>query len=73
MPARRKMSFGDLSDRVGITPAHLAVLKSGRAEEVRFTTPAALCEVLECRPGDLLRREPEQAPEPAPVPATGAP
>jgi putative transcriptional regulator len=61
MLARRKMSVGELADRVGITPANLAVLKNGRAKAVRFTTLAALCEVLECQPGDLLRWEPEDA------------
>ncbi|MEU0119469.1 helix-turn-helix transcriptional regulator [Streptomyces bobili] len=57
MLARRKMSVGDLAERVGITPANLAVLKNGRAKAVRFSTLAALCEVLECQPGDLLRWE----------------
>ncbi|MFI5985600.1 helix-turn-helix domain-containing protein [Streptomyces sp. NPDC051555] len=57
MLARRKMSVGDLADRVGITPANLAVLKNGRAKAVRFATLAALCEALECQPGDLLRWE----------------
>ncbi|MFD5107371.1 helix-turn-helix domain-containing protein [Streptomyces cinereoruber] len=59
MLARRKMSVGELAERVGITPANLAVLKNGRAKAVRFTTLAALCEVLDCQPGDLLRWEPE--------------
>ncbi len=58
MLARRKMSVGTLADRVGITPANLAVLKNGRAKAVRFTTLAALCQVLGCQPGDLLRWEP---------------
>lgn len=53
--ARRKMSVGELADRVGITPANLAVLKNGRAKAIRFSTLAALCEALECQPGDLLR------------------
>jgi putative transcriptional regulator len=57
MLARRKMSVGELADRVGITPANLAVLKNGRAKAVRFTTLAALCEALQCQPGDLLRWE----------------
>ena len=57
MLARRKMSVGELADRVGITPANLAVLKNGRAKAVRFATLAALCEVLDCQPGDLLRWE----------------
>ncbi|MGH3646886.1 MAG: helix-turn-helix domain-containing protein, partial [Micromonosporaceae bacterium] len=46
-----------LADRVGITPANLAVLKNGRAKAVRFATLAALCEALECQPGDLLHWE----------------
>ncbi|MFF4105127.1 helix-turn-helix domain-containing protein [Streptomyces sp. NPDC001903] len=57
MLAKRKMSVGELADRVGITPANLAVLKNGRAKAVRFATLAALCEVLQCQPGDLLRWE----------------
>jgi putative transcriptional regulator len=61
MMAKRKMSVGELADRVGITPANLAVLKNGRAKAVRFATLAALCEVLECQPGDLLRLEAEDA------------
>ncbi|MFI5569658.1 helix-turn-helix domain-containing protein [Streptomyces sp. NPDC051740] len=59
MPARRKMSVGELAERVGITPANPAVLKNGRAKAVRFTALAALRDVLECRPGDLPRREPD--------------
>jgi putative transcriptional regulator len=57
MLARRKMSVGQLADRVGITPANLAVLKNGRAKAVRFTTLEALCAALDCQPGDLLRWE----------------
>jgi putative transcriptional regulator len=63
MLARRKLSVGALADQVGITPANLAVLKNGRAKAVRFTTLAALCEVLDCQPGDLLRWEPEDVPQ----------
>jgi putative transcriptional regulator len=58
MLAKRKMSVGELADRVGITPANLAVLKNGRAKAVRFSTLAALCTVLACQPGDLLRWDP---------------
>ena len=65
MLARRKMPVGTLADRVGITPANLAVLKNGRAKAVRFTTLAALCDVLACQPGDLLRWEPEPDEAPA--------
>lgn len=64
MLARRKMAVGALADRVGITPANLAVLKNGRAKAVRFATLAALCEVLDCQPGDLLRWEPEGSDDP---------
>ena len=59
MAARRKISVGQLAERIGITPANLAVLKNGRAKAVRFTTLEALCQALECQPGDLLRWEPE--------------
>ena len=58
MLARRKMPVGELADKIGITPANLAVLKNGRAKAVRFTTLEALCDVLDCQPGDLLRWEP---------------
>ena len=66
MLAKRKMSVGTLAERVGITPANLAVLKNGRAKAVRFTTLAALCEVLDCQPGDLLRWEPGESKEAQP-------
>jgi putative transcriptional regulator len=59
MLARRKMPVGTLAELVGITPANLAVLKNGRAKAVRFSTLAALCQVLDCQPGDLLRWEPD--------------
>lgn len=62
MLARRKMSVGELAERIGITPTNLAVLKNGRAKAVRFTTLEALCEALDCQPGDLLRWEPEGRP-----------
>ena len=52
--ARRKMSLTELSERVGITMANLSVLKTGKAKAVRFTTLDALCEALECQPGDIL-------------------
>ncbi len=57
--ARRKMSVGEFSERVGLTPANVAVLKNGRAKAVRFSTLEAMCRVLECQPGDLLRWEPD--------------
>jgi putative transcriptional regulator len=61
MLARRKMAVGTLAERVGVTPANIAVLKNGRAKAVRFATLEALCEVLQCQPGDLLRWEPGDA------------
>lgn len=53
--AQRKMSLTDLSQKVGITMANLSKLKCGKAKAIRFTTLLALCEALECQPGDLLR------------------
>ena len=52
--AKRKMSVGEFAERVGISPANVAVLKNGRAKAVRFSTLEAMCEVLDCQPGDLL-------------------
>jgi putative transcriptional regulator len=52
--AKRKMSVGDFAERVGVTPANIAVLKNGRAKAVRFSTLEAMCRVLDCQPGDLL-------------------
>ena len=57
--AKRKMPVGVLADLVGITPTNLAVLKNGRAKAIRFTTLEALCAVLDCQPGELLRWEPD--------------
>lgn len=59
--ARRKMSVGEFAERVGITPANVAVLKNGRAKAVRLTTLDAMCRVLECQPGDLLEWVDDQA------------
>ena len=63
MLAKRKMAVGTLADLVGISPANLSVLKNGRAKAVRFTTLEALCDALQCQPGDLLRWDPEDHPE----------
>lgn len=61
MLARRKMSSGELAERVGITPANLSVLKTGKAKAIRFSTLMALCHELQCQPGDLLEfRDEEQ-------------
>ena len=64
MLARRKMAVGTLAERIGITPANLAVLKNGRATAVRLATLDALCQALDCQPGDRLRWEPDAAPLP---------
>lgn len=58
MLARRKISVAEFAEAVGITPANVAVLKNGRAKAVRFATLDAVCRVLECQPGDVLRWEP---------------
>ncbi len=52
--ARRKMSVGEFAERIGLTPANVAVLKNGRAKAVRFSTLESMCRVLGCQPGDLL-------------------
>jgi putative transcriptional regulator len=52
--AKRKMSVGEFAERVGLTPANVAVLKNGRAKAIRFSTLEAICKTLGCQPGDLL-------------------
>ncbi|SLM89169.1 helix-turn-helix domain-containing protein [Brachybacterium nesterenkovii] len=59
MLARRGMSVGEFAAAVGITPANVAVLKNGRAKAVRFTTLDAICRVLGCEVGDVLRHVPD--------------
>ena len=54
MMARRKMSAGELAERVGITPANLSILKNNKAKAIRFSTLEKICQVLECQPGDIL-------------------
>ena len=54
MLAKRKMSLTELSERVGITPANLSILKNGRAKAVRFETLDKICAVLSCQPADIL-------------------
>ena len=54
MLAKRKMSLNELSQRVGITPANMSILKTGKARAIRISTLTALCEALDCQPGDLL-------------------
>jgi transcriptional regulator len=59
MLARRKMSSGELAQRVGITAANLSILKTGKAKAIRFSTLESLCEALDCQPGDLLEYVPD--------------
>ena len=54
MLVKRKMSLTELSVKVGITMANLSILKSGKARAIRFSTLEAICEALECQPGDIL-------------------
>ena len=54
MLAKRKMSSGELAEKVGITQANLSMLKTGRARAIRFSTLAAICRELDCQPGDIL-------------------
>ena len=54
MLAKRKMSMTELSEKVGITMANLSILKTGKAKAVRFSTLEAICEALDCQPGDIL-------------------
>ena len=58
MMAKRKMSSQELAERIGITPANLSVLKTGKAKAVRFSTLEAICRALDCQPGDLLEYRP---------------
>ncbi len=55
MLATRKMSLTELSERVNITIANMSILKSGKAKAIRFSTLEAICQVLDCQPGDLLQ------------------
>lgn len=57
--AQRKMSSGELAERVGITPANLSILKTGKAKAIRFSTLEAICQALHCQPGDILEYVPD--------------
>jgi putative transcriptional regulator len=57
----RRMTLTDLADRVGLTLANLSILKTGKARAIRFSTLEAICEALECQPGDILRFDAEHA------------
>ena len=59
MLARRKMSSGELAEKVGITPANLSILKCGKAKAIRISTMEAICRALDCQPGDILEYRPD--------------
>ncbi len=61
MMAKRKISLGELAEKVEITPANLSILKNNKAKAIRFSTLEQLCRVLECQPADLLAFEEEKA------------
>ena len=54
MMAKRKITLGDLADGIGITPANLSILKTGKAKAIRFSTLEAICKELDCQPADIL-------------------
>ena len=60
MLARKKMSSGELAERIGISPTNLSILKTGKAKAVRFTTLEAICKALDCQPGDVLEYRPDE-------------
>ncbi|MBQ3126964.1 MAG: helix-turn-helix transcriptional regulator [Clostridia bacterium] len=61
MMARRKISLGELAERVGITQANLSILKTGKAKAIRFSTLEAICAALDCQPADILEYVPDRA------------
>ena len=60
MLAKRKMSSAALAEKVGITPANLSILKTGKAKAVRFSTLEAICRALDCQPGDILEYQEDE-------------
>ena len=54
MMAKRKISLGDLAEKIDVTPANLSILKTGKAKAIRFSTLEAICRELNCQPGDIL-------------------
>ena len=59
MMAKRKISSGDLAQKIGITPANLSILKNQKAKAVRFSTLNDICKALDCQPGDILEYQPD--------------
>jgi putative transcriptional regulator len=69
----RRMTLTELADRVGITLANLSILKTGKARAVRFSTLEAICEILQCQPGELLEYAPSAVADEATAPVTARP
>ena len=59
MMAKRKISLGELAEKIDLTPANLSILKTGKAKAVRFSTLEAICKELDCQPGDILEHRDE--------------
>ena len=68
----RRMTLTELAERIDITLANLSILKTGKARAIRFSTLEAICEVLQCQPGDLLQFQPDSRRRKAPEPAGAA-
>lgn len=60
MMAKRKISLGELAEKIDLTPANLSILKTGKAKAVRFSTLEAIFKELNCQPGDILEYRPEE-------------
>jgi putative transcriptional regulator len=68
----RRMTLTELAERIDITLANLSILKTGKARAIRFSTLEAICQVLECQPGDLLRFVSNQGADEEPIAAKSA-
>ena len=67
MMAKRKMSAGELSEKIGITPTNLSILKNNKAKAIRFSTLEALCKALNCQPADILEYSPDDCDDDIPT------
>ena len=65
MMAKRKISLGELANKIGITQANLSILKTGKAKAIRFSTLNAICSILDCQPADILEFRPDETAETA--------
>ena len=64
MMAKRKISLGELAEKMSITPSNLSILKTGKAKAIRFSTLESICRILECQPGDILEYRPDNQDHP---------